>query len=301
MNKREHNIELFHETKRLYQEDARLKKRIQASRIKQQFIAGTAPIHFIPEKGPDKARVIVSRKRSFAAAEPYAKKGKRVCVLNFASATNPGGRVTRGSSAQEECLCRCSTLYPCLNTSVMWDAFYTPHRNARNQLYNDDCIYTPEVCVFRADTEDPILLPPRAWWTTNVLTCAAPNLRRKPGNEGNRQATIAAEISEQNLEALLTSRYRRIFSIAAQQKNQVLILGAFGCGAFRNPPQLVAKVFDQVKEEYQSCFETIEFAVYCSAWDAENYSAFLTGIRTDEKRETGIPKPAVASNKGGTP
>lgn len=57
-------------------------------------------------------RIVVSGKRTLEASEIYAKQGKRVCVLNFASATNPGGDVVHGSSAQEEAICRCSTLYP---------------------------------------------------------------------------------------------------------------------------------------------------------------------------------------------
>ena len=61
----------------------------------------------------DEAKIIVSTKRTFEAAAGYA--GQKVAVHNFASATNPGGGVTRGSSAQEECLCRCSDLYFCLS------------------------------------------------------------------------------------------------------------------------------------------------------------------------------------------
>ena len=61
----------------------------------------------------DEAKIIVSTKRTFEAAAGYA--GQKVAVHNFASATNPGGGVTRGSSAQEECLCRCSVLYFCLS------------------------------------------------------------------------------------------------------------------------------------------------------------------------------------------
>ncbi len=74
-------------------------------------------------------------------------------MLNFASATNPGGGVVKGSSAQEECLCRCSVLYPCLDTRKMWAKFCDPHRQAGDPLYNDDCIYTPRVRVIKSDVQ----------------------------------------------------------------------------------------------------------------------------------------------------
>lgn len=221
------------------------------------------------------AKVVVSNKRTLEAAEPYVREGKKTCVLNFASATNPGGGVVHGSSAQEECLCRCSTLYPCLNTRDMWSNFYSPHRKAGNPLYNDDCIYTPDVCVFREDTEYPSLLPAEKWWKVNVITCAAPNLRKIPSNTMNPHAGIkAAHVSDEELEGLLTSRIRRIFTLAAMEGNEVLILGAFGCGAFQNPPEVVARVFWKVMEEYLLAFETIEYAVYCSERDKRNYEVF---------------------------
>ena len=54
------------------------------------------------------AALIVSKKRTYEAASAY--KELKTAVHNFASASNPGGGVTRGANAQEECLCRCCNL-----------------------------------------------------------------------------------------------------------------------------------------------------------------------------------------------
>ena len=116
-----------------------------------------------------KAKIVVSSKCSLETAEVYAKQVKKVCVLNFASATNPGGGVVNGSSAQEECICRCTTLYPCLNNDDLWTSFYVPHCKATNPLYNNDCIYTPDVCVFKSDPNFPKPLPRNEWWKVNIL------------------------------------------------------------------------------------------------------------------------------------
>ncbi len=86
-----------------------------------------------------KANIIVSKKRSYEAASVY--KGQKVCVHNFASATTPGEGVVKGSSAQEECLCRTSTLYFCINTQDMWDGFYNPHRRDLDGFKEYDTSY----------------------------------------------------------------------------------------------------------------------------------------------------------------
>ncbi|MFP3154131.1 PARG family protein [Lachnospiraceae bacterium ZAX-1] len=51
----------------------------------------------------------------------------------------------RGASAQEECICRCSTLFFDLTFVDAMNQFYRAHRGKLTPLYNDDCIYTPEV------------------------------------------------------------------------------------------------------------------------------------------------------------
>jgi len=275
IDKRTKNAEIFRDTERRYTSDSTLMSIVQQSIQAQVFLAETDNIIIPSAYKSEKAKVIVSGKRSLEAAESYAKQGKKVCVLNFASATNPGGGVVNGSSAQEECLCRCTTLYPCLNTDAMWSAFYKPHRKAANPLYNNDCIYTPDVCVFKSDTNFPEPLLKEDWWNVNILTCAAPNLRERPSNSMNPHAgDKAAKITPAALEKLLTKRIRRIFEIAAVNGNEVLILGAFGCGAFRNPPAIVAKVFNTVMHDYLYHFDTIEYAVYHTEREVANYEAF---------------------------
>lgn len=133
----------------------------------------------------------------------------------------------------------------------------------------------PDVWVFKSDIDFPESLPKEERWNVNILTCAAPNLRERPSNAMNPNAgTTAAKISATELEKLLMERIRRIFDVAVAKCNEVLILGAFGCGAFRNPPELVAKVFYDVMQDYLYYFETIEYAVYHTEREIANYEAF---------------------------
>ena len=280
VDRREKNAEIFRDTQKLYKTEPMLVEAVRKGIERQRFIGERDVVvpasSMFPLPGDkERANVIVSGKRSLEAAESYVHLGKKVCVLNFASATNPGGGVIRGSSAQEECICRCTTLYPCLNTDKIWQNFYVPHRAAGNPLYNNDCIYTPDVWVIKSDINFPVLMPRDKWWQVNILTCAAPNLRERPSNEMNPYAgDTAAKITPADLEKLLTARIKRIFEIAARERNQVLVLGAFGCGAFRNPPAIVAKVFYDVMQDYMCHFETIEYAVYHTEKEVENYEAF---------------------------
>ena len=275
IDRRAKNAEIFRDTEHRYNSDSELIEIVQETTQKQVFIAEKSTVNVTTQPKTDKAMIVVSNKRSLEAAEVYAKQGKRVCVLNFASATNPGGGVVNGSSAQEECICRCTTLYPCLNNDELWTKFYKPHRKAANPLYNNDCIYTPNVCVFKSDINFPELLSRDRWWRVNILTCAAPNLRERPSNPMNPHAGYKqAKLTPAELETLLTSRIRRIFDVVVANGNEVLILGAFGCGAFRNPPEIVAKVFYNVMQDFLGYFDTIEYAVYHTECEVANYEAF---------------------------
>lgn len=283
MDRRKKNIEIFKDSVELMNGSSRLQHAIKESVNKQKLYLEADEIDF-PEKKGLSCRTVVSTKRSFEAASVYAREGKKVAVLNFASSTNPGGGVTHGSSAQEECLCRCSTLYPCLDIDMMWNEFYMPHRNAGNPLYNDDCLYTPGVIVFKSDISFPERVEEKDWYQVDVITCAAPNLRNVPSNMMNPFARNSpADIEDDVLYELHIQRLERVFRVAAANGAEVLILGAFGCGAFCNPPAVVARAFKTIQEKYASCFETIEYAVFCGGHETQNYDAFCEAFGAEKK------------------
>ena len=277
MGRREINAEIFRDTTEFLNGSEELLSATVETRRKQKLILAGQEIPESDSYYEQNARVIVSGKRTLEAASAY--KGKKVCILNFASATSPGGGVVHGSSAQEESLCRCSTLYFCLETPELRRGFYLPHWKAGNPLYNDDLIYSPDVYVIKTDTSFPDRMNENDWYKVNVITCAAPNLKERPGNAMNLDAgNPAAKITRQELHALLERRIRRIFQTAAAEGNEVLILGAFGCGAFRNPPDVVADVFRQITGEFIRQFETIEYAVFHTDRETENYSTFKRAL-----------------------
>lgn len=272
------NISVFEDTVFVCEKSSRLIESIKTSRKTQIFI-GEGEKLSDASKTPrfeKEAEIIISKKRTFEAAQDYAKLGEKVAVLNFASSTNPGGGVVNGAGAQEECLCRISTLYFTLDTDENWKRFYAPHRKARTPLHNDDILYTKNIMVFKSDTTSPKLLPENEWYDVDVITCAAPNLRENPSNRYNSgDGTQRLILNNEELYSLHEKRDTRIFDAAASQNVDVLVLGAFGCGAFMNDPKVVAKVMLNLAKKYAHSFKTIEFAVYCSPYDDSNYRAFM--------------------------
>lgn len=101
-----------------------------------------------------------------------------------------------------------------------------------------------------------------------MITCAAPNLRP------DRNTGKNVKIGKKALLELYIRRIRFILVIAAAKDNEVVILGAFGCGTFQNPQEVVAKAMKQVVEEHRNYFEMKEFAVYCPPRDDTNFRVF---------------------------
>lgn len=277
---REARKQVFADTKQMYETDNTLVVAVKSSIERQQVILESDKVEAwnTVKRYDTPATIVVSKKRSLEAAKSY--RDSKVCVHNFASATNPGGGVENGSSAQEEALCRCSTLFACISTPEIRCAFHDAHRTMlRNgvldALYNDDCIYTPDVVVFKTDTDNPQLMPEKDWYQVDIISCAAPNLRSRPSNalnpgSGDKQVVIKPN----DLMNLHIKRMRKILNIAKNNGVEVIILGAFGCGAFQNSPEVVAEAMTRLITEYRNDFKVIEFAVYCPPHDTKNYDVF---------------------------
>jgi uncharacterized protein (TIGR02452 family) len=150
-----------------------------------------------------------------------------VAVLNFASAKNPGGGFLNGSQAQEESLARSSALYASLQRAPQ---YYESHRSSRSCLYSDAMILSPSCPIFRDDKglflEKPLV--------ATFITSAAPNAGAIATNSPEESSLI---------ETTLFRRAEYVLALAADQNCRLLVLGAWGCGVFRNDPRMVAEAF----------------------------------------------------------
>jgi len=183
--------ESFKDTWKRYFSIPELWDAILISQTNQYFIGEAEPLFDSNESVSVKPAVRVTRRCSLEIALSPDFKGKKICVLNFASVTNPGGGVTRGSNAQEECLCRCSTLYECLRA-----ALYEAHKEKLRDgmmtaLYSDDCKYTPDVVVFKSDGDLPEPLPVFRWTKIDVISCPRLDWKRRATSTAHGRPSLS--------------------------------------------------------------------------------------------------------------
>lgn len=172
-----------------------------------------------------------------------------VGVLNFADAIVPGGLVWRGAFTQEECLCRCSNLYPSLSQDKCYTEYYNYNKSIKFNVYSNRLIYSPDVLVFK-DANYNLIEPVKV----DIITCPAP-VRRNDYN-------------------IFVERIKCIIGSAYNSGVDTLVLGAWGCGAFGNNPEIVARAFKDVLDEYK-LFDKVIFAIKCDDYNpSRNYEVF---------------------------
>lgn len=272
-DKRAARVAIFEDTMAWLRADPALKAAAEKAAASTILLDEDAAGH--PSALQGQPRITVTRERTLECAARLHREdpARKIAVLNFASATHPGGGVVRGANAQEECLCRCTTLYPALKGEKAAPFYTLSHGNAR---HTDACLYTPGVLAVKTDTDLPERLPESEFFAFDVVSCSAPNLRPQPANAMNPGDIDPAHIADNDLLELHVRRWRQIMRAAAGRAD-VLVLGAFGCGAFRNPPALVADAFQELLRRdplLAAAFKEIVFAVYCPPQDDTNYRVF---------------------------
>lgn len=162
-------------------------------------------------------------------------------ALNFANASTPGGGYLHGAAAQEEDLCR---LLPQLHPSLVNCPAYP--------IRPDTALVTRGLLAVRqAGTYEPLSAGPNNDGVPecSMVTSAMPAHNPRPGSpEWNTTVRL---------------RIRAVLHASKQAGYPNLILGAFGCGAFGNPPDLVARMFvEQLRSpEFAGSFSRVVFAI----------------------------------------
>lgn len=166
-------------------------------------------------------------------------------VMNFGNPYHPGGAFLYGAKAQEESLCRSSTLYLSLSSEIANEMYSYNHLH-KSAVNSDYMILSPNVCVFR-NTKYELLDTP---YYISVISVPAPD-------------NFENLLSEDMLDKIMKGRIRNMFNVAVKHSYNSLVLGAWGCGAFDNDTYTVANCFYDVlvNEEYVQWFDNVIFAV----------------------------------------
>lgn len=176
-----------------------------------------------------------------------AAKYENALVMNFANAHVPGGGFLAGATAQEESLCRCSTLYASISSDKAKGmySYNTKHLSSTDSHY---MLLSPDVWVFRNYKCELLKIP----YKVGIITVPAPNRHGK-----------AIFTNKSVLKKVMTDRIRHMLNVAHDNKYRYLVLGAWGCGAFGNKAEDVADYFYKVLvgEKYSQWFDEVCFAV----------------------------------------
>jgi uncharacterized protein (TIGR02452 family) len=196
------------------------------------------------------AEVTVVNADTISTALDMVEQGWDPLVLNMASDTHPGGGVAKGSAAQEEDLFRCTNYSLCTNKSLY-------------PIEYDEVIVTDGVSIIK--DQDYNRLPD--YVELDFIAVAA--IRRPPLEYEDSEASYMEAEDQQ----MMQDKIDAIFRYGIYQNRDSLLLGALGCGAFRNPPKVVKEMFQDAIDRYRGYFKQITFAVLSNEHNP-NYSIF---------------------------
>jgi uncharacterized protein (TIGR02452 family) len=221
-----------------------------------------------PPPAADAARAAVAcwdLRSGDAIARLLREGARRVAVLNYANGVERGGGFLHGARAQEEALCRCSTLYAALRAeNPATNGFYQDNLLSDSALVRDHILVSPGVLFFRDEQLQLLELP----FSATVLTAAAPDLSWLEHNIGLGKEP-ASRLDE--LPALFARRTAYVFAAARAAGCDAIVVGPWGCGAFRNDPVVVADAFAQALLRHADSFVRVVFATW---GPAPNRAAF---------------------------
>ncbi|KAK4061088.1 uncharacterized protein Triagg1_10515 [Trichoderma aggressivum f. europaeum] len=214
------------------------------------------------------------------AASRLSKSGpSRIAVLNMASPLRPGGGVLTGATSQEEWLCARTTLYPSLH-----EDFY--------RLPEIGAIYTPDVLVCKTWDAEPSDLKPADQFFIDVITAA---MLRLPEVETNQQGELT--YSEQKDRDMVLANMRCVMRILRSRHIERVVLGAWGCGAYGNPVDEIARSWRRVllgprakRSERVEVYDDMEvvFAIKDHNMARRFTTAFGTGAMWEEIGDDGV-------------
>ncbi|MCD8067724.1 MAG: TIGR02452 family protein [Lachnospiraceae bacterium] len=215
--------------------------------------------------GCENIDALVLAQRKYSELKENGESDPKVLVLNLASSTHPGGQTRKGASAQEEDLCRRTSLLLSLESNEAKK--YYDYNNARKtHMGSDGVMISPCVEVIKDASSETLSEP----FPISVMSCAAPMIRM--GLEG---------MSQQEYEVMLCHRIQGMLLAAASQNYRHLILGAFGCGVFGNDAAVVSNLFYHAIQNLSfndkgsdRLFDSIDFAVLCRPGKDYNYREF---------------------------
>ena len=211
-----------------------------------------------PPDAPSSPAEVVARD-CLAVARRLVEAGESgVCVLDMASAKTPGGGVYSGAGAQEEHLFRSSDCFRSFYRFADFGADWGVPRAPRSYPLRGDFagVFAPGVTVFRGPEVEGYPLLERPWRCAFLAVPALSHPDTAPGPDGlPRLVPEAAESTRR--------RIRTILRIARANGQRALVLSAFGCGAFRNPPRHVAELFREAlaSPEFRAAFTRVVFAI----------------------------------------